>query len=216
MEAIFIAVGAVVLIFGFVVLYGAPYLPTLAPQIDIALELVDLKDGQHLLELGCGDGRVLIAAAEKGIQVTGYELNPILALLAWLRTRKYNGQVKIVWGNFWRHKMPPMDGIFVFLLPRYMEKLDKKIVHDMELWSSVASESSENPANPVVSFREPLGQEAGRLGQPKADRAKVYNGVKLVSFAFKIPDKEIAAQKEGVFLYHYQPASKSRTYQLPY
>jgi SAM-dependent methyltransferase len=130
-ELIFVALFIVVLLFGFVLLFGAPYLPVLRPQLVAALELADLSPGQHLLELGCGDGRVLIAAAERGIIVTGYELNPVLAFVAWVRTRKYRKQVKVIWGNFWRKPFPNADGIFVFLLPKYMSKLDKKIIQEI-------------------------------------------------------------------------------------
>ena len=114
--------------FGGVLLVGAPYLPTLAPQVQAALELADLRAGDTLLELGCGDGRVLLAAARQGINVVGYELNPLLALVAWLRSRRYRRQVRVVWGNFWHQPWPPAQAIFVFLLPKYMSKLDTKIV----------------------------------------------------------------------------------------
>ena len=130
MEWLFGLVILLVLCFGFVVLFGAPYLPTLTVQVKEALDLLDLKPGQHLIELGCGDGKVLVAAAERGICVTGYELNPILAFIAWLRVRRYGPQARVVWGNFWTAKLPPTDGIFVFLLPRYMTKLDKKIMQE--------------------------------------------------------------------------------------
>jgi SAM-dependent methyltransferase len=116
--------------FSFVVLFGAPYLPTLGKQIEISLDLLDLSPGQTMLELGCGDGRVLAAAAERGWNVVGYELNPILALLAWLRTRKYGRRVRVVCANFWLLKWPATDGIFGFILPRYMEKLNKKVIQE--------------------------------------------------------------------------------------
>jgi 16S rRNA A1518/A1519 N6-dimethyltransferase RsmA/KsgA/DIM1 with predicted DNA glycosylase/AP lyase activity len=128
MDWILLVIGTLVLLFGFVVFFGAPYLPTLSLQVETALKLADLKKGQHLLELGCGDGRVLIAAAKQGLQVTGYELNPLLAGLCWLRTRRYKKQVRVVWGNFWLRKLPAADAIFVFLLPKYMNKLDKKVI----------------------------------------------------------------------------------------
>jgi len=115
--------------FGGVVLVGAPYLPTRAPQIRAALELADLKPGDTLLELGCGDGRVLIAAARQGIKAVGYELNPLLAALAWLRTRRYRHHVKIIWGDYWRTDWPPAQAVFTFLLSRYMAKLDKKLTN---------------------------------------------------------------------------------------
>lgn len=119
--------------FAGVLLFGAPYVPTLKPQVGAALKLADLKPGETLLELGCGDGRVMAAAASQGINVIGYELNPFLAAVAWLRTRRYRGQANrgratVVWGDFWRRDWPPAEAIFTFLLPKYMKKLDKKVM----------------------------------------------------------------------------------------
>jgi len=115
------------LCFGGVLLVGAPYVPTLSPQVQAALDLAKLRPGEHLLELGCGDGRVLVAAAQRGIRVTGYELNPFLALVAWLRTRRYRHLVRVVWGDFWRADWPAADAVFVFLLDRFMSKLDERL-----------------------------------------------------------------------------------------
>lgn len=148
--------------FTFVVAFGAPFLPTLTPQVKNALDLIDLKPGQTLLELGSGDGKVMIAAAERGLTVIGYELNPLLVVYSWLRTRKYKGRVKVVWGNFWRKELPKTDGIFVFLLQPYMAKLDTKIIQE--------------------------------CSKP----------VKLVSFAFYIPDKKPDTERNGMFLYKYK------------
>lgn len=120
---------AVILIsFVGVVLVGAPYLPTMRPQIGTALELAGLKPGQTLIELGCGDGRVLIAAAKKGCRAVGYEINPFLAALAWLRTRRYRRQVRVIWSDYWRADWPPAEAVFTFLLARYMPKLNKKLM----------------------------------------------------------------------------------------
>lgn len=128
---ILLIIGVIVFfVFNFVVMYGAPFLPTLKHQVPKALELLDLKPGQTLLELGSGDGRVLIAAAQTGIYSIGIELNPILVIYSWLRTRKYGDKVKIKWGNYWKVTWPQTDGIFVFLLTPYMEKLNNKIVQE--------------------------------------------------------------------------------------
>ena len=125
---LFLILTAVVGCFGFVLLRGAPYLPTLSPQVRTALELSGLQQGQTLLELGCGDGKVLIAAAEQGIQAVGYELNPLLWIVAWLRTRRYHGLVQVYCRDFWNVEWPPSEAIFVFLHTRFMHKLDTKIV----------------------------------------------------------------------------------------
>lgn len=141
--------------FSFVILFGAPFLPTLKPQIKAALDLLDLKPGQTMLELGCGDGRVLIAAAEWGIYGVGYELNPVLAVIAWLRTRRFGGKVKIVWGDYWQAEWPKAEGIFGFILTRYMGKLDKKVMQYPFKPVKVASFAFEIPG------KQPQATESG-------------------------------------------------------
>ena len=121
----------ILLIFGsfsFVVLFGAPYVPTLKNRYKIALDLLDLKSGQLLLEPGCGDGRVLLMAAKQGIKGVGYELNPLLVIVAKAITWRHRKLIQIRWANFWQEDWPKADGIYVFILQRYMPKLDKKII----------------------------------------------------------------------------------------
>lgn len=126
---VFTLISIGVFCFTFVLLFGAPFLPTMRPQVDTALDLLNLQPGQTLLELGCGDGRVLIAAARRGWRAVGYELNPILAAIAWARTRRYRRTVTVHCADYWRAGWPPAAGIFSFILPRYMSKLHKKIMH---------------------------------------------------------------------------------------
>lgn len=146
---------AVLLCFGFVVLFGAPYLPTMKKQVTAALDLLDLKTGETMLELGCGDGKVLIAAAQRGWKVVGYELNPLLVLVAWMRTRRYRRQVKIVWGNFFTKPWPPAEGIFSFVLPSFMAKVDRKIISSSHKPVRLASFAF------VVPDKKPIRQADG-------------------------------------------------------
>lgn len=124
----FLAFLALVLCFSFVLLFGAPYLPTQKKQVEVGLDLLDLKKGQTFYELGSGDGRVLKRAAVRGYNCVGYELNPLLYIFSRIYTWKYRKNVKIVWGDFWKADLASADGIFVFLLDKYMAKLDKKII----------------------------------------------------------------------------------------
>jgi SAM-dependent methyltransferase len=130
MDFLLIVVLAIVLCFSFVVIFGAPYVPTLKSQRKYALKMLALKPGQTLVELGCGDGTILILAAQQGIKSVGYELNPILVLIAKFRTRKHSKKIKIVWGNFWSADISQADGIYVFLIQRLMAKLEKKILNE--------------------------------------------------------------------------------------
>lgn len=110
-----------------IVFFGAPFVPTKKAQIAAALELLRLKKGQLLYDLGAGDGRVALAAAKQGIQVEGYELNILLVLHARFRTRKYSKLVKIHWQNYWTADFSKCDGVFIFSSSRFMAKLDKKL-----------------------------------------------------------------------------------------
>ncbi len=115
------------MLFSFVLLFGAPYLPTKRRQTQSALKLMRLKKGQAIYELGCGDGRVLLYAAQQGYQGVGYELNPILVIIAKVVTWRYRSQVKIVWGNFWKADLSKADAVYVFLLDKFMARFDKKM-----------------------------------------------------------------------------------------
>lgn len=126
---LFLAI-CVVLIFGVVVFVGPPYVPTFRRQISTALDMLELQEGQTLLELGSGDGRVMLAAAQRGLKVVGIELNPLLVAVSWLVTFRYRKQVRVIWGSYWGPPWPRADAVFTFMLPRYMAKLDKR----MELW----------------------------------------------------------------------------------
>ncbi len=147
--------------FAFVIAFGAPYLPTLKNRVSDIVKLAELKSGQTVLELGSGDGRVLLAFAKQGINVVGYELNPVLVLYSKIITFKYRSKVQVKWGNYWKEEWPDADVVFVFLLQRYMQKLDQQIIQ------------------------------------------RYSKGVKLISFAFKIPGKAIRRQKKGMYLYDY-------------
>lgn len=156
----FLIFGCIVLFcFGFVLLYGAPYLPTLPSQIETTLKLANLKPGQKVIELGCGDGRVMVAFAKQGVNVVGYELNPILFLICWLRLRPYSDLASVHFGNFWNKSWPAADLIYTFLLTRYMSRLEQAL--------------SSYPKRPV----------------------------RLISYAFELPNLRPAKQKNGLFLY---------------
>ena len=127
MSILYVAVVVLILLFGSVVFFGPPYLPTMRTQTETALDLLSLEPGQTLLELGSGDGRVVRAAAARGLYVVGIELNPLLVLISRLVTWRYRSRVRILWGSYWRVKWPAADAIFTFMIGRQMETLDQRI-----------------------------------------------------------------------------------------
>lgn len=138
-------------------------MPTLRPQAKVAIDLLELKSGQVFYDLGCGDGKLLILAAEKGVRAIGIEINLLLVIISWLRTRRYSGLVTVKWANFWTVNIDEADAVFVFLHTRFMQRLHNKI---------------------IIECKKPIN---------------------LVSYAFRIPGKTVAAEKQGLILYRYQP-----------
>jgi SAM-dependent methyltransferase len=117
--------------FGLGPFLGAPYLPVLKKEIDPLLELANVKPGQLLIDLGSGDGRLLLAAAKRGVRGIGYEINPMLYFIARWRCWPYRSLVKLKLANYWMVKLPPADVIYVFLIGHYMEKLDQKLQREV-------------------------------------------------------------------------------------
>jgi len=111
--------------YGFVLLFGAPYLPTMKREREQALELLNLKKGQTLIDLGSGDGSILVLAAQRDLHAVGYEINPFLWLISRIRTLRYGRKVKVKFRSFWRADLSQADGVFVFLITHKMEKLNK-------------------------------------------------------------------------------------------
>lgn len=139
-----------ILAYGAVLLFGAPYFPSLKPHIKAGLDLLDLKPGQTVYDLGCGDGRFLKAAAKSGLKAVGYELNPFMFLYSWATTRRYGRRVKVKYGNFWHADLSGADGIFVFLLTRYMKQFDELIRDRAPKGVKVASHTFKIPGKKIV------------------------------------------------------------------
>src|SRR5581483_837252 len=147
--------GAIILIFayGFVLLFGAPYFPSLKPHLKAALDLLDMKKGQVVYDLGCGDGRLLKAAAQRGLKSVGYELNPFVFAYAWLTTRRHRKLIKVRWGNFWKADISRADAVFVFLLDKYMAQLDPNLPRERRPGVKLPSHTFKIPGKKIIRQR---------------------------------------------------------------
>lgn len=104
---------------------GAPWAPTRRRAIERALGELEIDEKDVIVDLGAGDGKVLLAAAARGAQAIGYELSPIMWVVAWLRTiRLPNARVQF--RNFFRQTLPhDTTIIFMFLMPDTLPRLQR-------------------------------------------------------------------------------------------
>lgn len=109
---------------------GAPFVPTSAKMIDSILEKAKLKKGQVFIELGSGDGRVVRQAVQKyGVKGVGVELQPILVWYSKLISKlKKLKDISFVTQNLFKTDLKRVDVIFLFLLPKTLEKLREKFI----------------------------------------------------------------------------------------
>lgn len=128
MEWWFWLVFGVVLVFGFVVARGAPYVPSHRKYVQLALsELYHLTSKDVLVDLGSGDGIVLRLAAARGARAIGYELNPVLVLISKLLARG-NGRITTKVADFWLVDLPKETTVvYAFAVSRDIAKLEKKM-----------------------------------------------------------------------------------------
>lgn len=114
-----------------VVFFGAPYVPTRARDLEELFDAAKLTKKDVFIDLGSGDGRLLLAAARRGIKSIGLELNPLLVLLSLWRIRRVRKLASVHYKNYWRYKLPDdTTTIFVFLAKPFMERLKTYLEHE--------------------------------------------------------------------------------------
>lgn len=146
----------VILPFGWAAFRGAPWLPTRRPQARKALDLLDLRPGQTVVDLGSGGGGFLVMAAKSGYKAVGYELNLWLWLYSKLRLWPYRHDVKVYRRSYWRQSLSQYDGVYVFLIERYMKRLEGKLTSELRPGAKVVSYTFKLPRRPEKSTNDGL------------------------------------------------------------
>jgi len=116
---------------------GAEPTPILAVT-DLETQSVVLPTPITIIDLGSGDGRVVIEAAQRGYKAVGYEINPFLVLMSYfnLTVRKQRGTSQygpatFHWLDIWKVKtLHEADVIFVYGLGPIMNALSEKIAQE--------------------------------------------------------------------------------------
>lgn len=116
------------------VLQGAPFVPVHSQRLKKAFDVLNLKPGQKIADLGSGDGKILIEAAKRGIKSVGFEINPILVFLTKRKIKKQKLQnlAFCKWQSFWKSNLFDFDVVFVFGISHIMKSLEKKFEKELK------------------------------------------------------------------------------------
>lgn len=123
------------------IFYGAFFAKIDDRSIENMINLANIKSGQKIVDLGSGDGRLVIALAKAGAIAYGFEINPFLVYTSKRKIKKAGLDKKafIKQSNFWNEDLSGFDAITIFGIKFIMEDLEKKLKKELKPGAIVIS-----------------------------------------------------------------------------
>lgn len=120
----------------------APHVPTSEDVVRKMLELAELKSGEHLYDLGSGDGRIIIMAAKDfGATTVGVELREDLVKYTRNKIAELglNGRVKVIHGDLLKADIKDANVVTLYLTTSANEKVAPKLESELRPRTRVVS-----------------------------------------------------------------------------
>lgn len=120
------------------------FVPTPEPVVDAMLRLADVREGDTVYDLGCGDGRIVITAASRyGVPAVGIDLDParIAESVANAEAAGVAGRVRFIEGNLFDADLRAASVVTLYLLTSINERLRPKLLRELKPGSRVVSHS---------------------------------------------------------------------------
>jgi ubiquinone/menaquinone biosynthesis C-methylase UbiE len=149
----------------------APFVQTPVEVAKKMLDISQIRSGEILYDLGCGDGRLIILAAkELGAKATGIELREDLIERARTEIKRLNleGKVNVIQGNFFDVPISDADVVTLYLTSSANERLRPKLEAELKRGARVISHDFKVPGwKPSAVYNELLGHTiyAYRIGE---------------------------------------------------
>jgi len=119
-----------------------PYVPTPPDVVEAMLKLGDVKKGDVLFDLGCGDGRIVIMAAQKfGATGTGVDIDPERIKEANDNARQagVTDRVHFLQMNLFDADFHDATVVTLYLLPDVNRKLRPKLLQELKVGTRIVS-----------------------------------------------------------------------------
>ena len=110
------------------------YVPSPQDVVDEMLQLAEVKKGDVVYDLGCGDGRIVITAAKLGARGVGVDINPerIKEANENAEAAGVTDKVKFVNGDLFDTDVSPATVVSLYLLPARLAKLKPKLLKELK------------------------------------------------------------------------------------
>ena len=140
--SILILVYAISLIIGLIWARGVPFVPLSKKQLRAVDKNIKLKPNDKVVDLGCGDARVLRMFEKQGVKdLTGYEINFWAYLLAKIKNKLLKSKSKVYFKNFKKVDLSKYNVIFCYLLDNYVNSLKEKFDKELKPGTRIISYS---------------------------------------------------------------------------
>lgn len=135
-----------VLVIGFTLMvyysvFYAPFVPTPYRIVKQMIEAANLKKGDIIYDLGCGDARIPIECAKKGATAYGVDVAWPVYFIAKANIWFQRSKAKVLRKNFFQLPLGEARVIFCYLWPTIMEKLAPKFARELSKGSLIISYS---------------------------------------------------------------------------
>jgi ribosomal protein L11 methylase PrmA len=118
-----------------------PFVPSSDTRLKAMLELAEIKAGERAIDLGSGDGKLVIALARQGAIVDGYELDEGRVNLSKenITKERLTNPPQIYNETFWNADLSQYDLIVLYGITSIMERLEKKLTLEAKPGTKVVS-----------------------------------------------------------------------------
>lgn len=143
--ALLITLGIVSIVFACVIFpyfFGALWYPTPKKKVKKMLHLAELKPGEVVYDLGCGDGRIVIAAVKEfNAKAVGIDIDPLKIFFVKLKVKllRLSEEIRLICGNFFKHDLNGADVITIYLSQMANDKLISKLAEELKEDARVVS-----------------------------------------------------------------------------
>jgi tRNA G37 N-methylase Trm5 len=121
-----------------------PFVPTPPDVVEAMLKLAKVTGDDFVIDLGCGDGRIVIAAARDfKARGRGVDFNPkrVEEAKANAREAKVSDRVEFVQGDFFETDVREATVVTLYLLPSVNLQLRPKLLKELRPGSRIVSHS---------------------------------------------------------------------------
>lgn len=127
--------------FMLIIFLGPPFVPTPLSIIKELIQIANISKKDVVIDLGSGDGRMLIYAAREGAIAKGWEINPLLVLWTCLAVRRYrvSKRVRIYLQNYHKADLSDATVVFLYNFPPHLPKLEEKLQKDLRKGTKIIS-----------------------------------------------------------------------------